>query len=157
MKKCILFCLGFFSFYGVYAQCSVVTAGNSVDNASGSVSYSVGQVAYVSVANDKGSVSQGVQQTYQVSTAGILVADADFSLSVFPNPTTNQLTLEVGKYANQALTYVLFDAEGKQLQANKVLDKQTTIDMSSLPIATYLMEVYQDNKQVQSFKILKVN
>jgi hypothetical protein len=98
-----------------------------------------------------------VQQTYQVTTAGILLTDVDFSLSIFPNPTTNQITLEVGKYENQVLNYILIDSEGKQIQANKVLDKQTNIDMSSLPTASYMMEVFQDNKKVQSFKILKVN
>lgn len=148
-----------FMFIGIvsFGQTSVNTSGGEVKNYSGSVSYSIGQVVYVSVANDNGSVSQGVQQAYQVSSAGILIADADFSLSVFPNPTTNQIILEVGKYVNQALNYVLFDIEGKQIQANKVLDKQTNIDMSSLPTATYRMEVYQANKQIQSFKILKVN
>ena len=139
------------------AQTATVSAGGEAKSAAGSVSYSVGQVAYSSVSNTSGSVSQGVQQTYQVSTAGVLEERLDFSLSVFPNPTTNQITLEVGKFENQPLNYVLFDAAGKQIQANKVLEKQTNVDMSTLPNATYLMDVYQDNKKVQTFKILKVN
>jgi hypothetical protein len=139
------------------AQSAIVASGGDVSSNAGSVSYSIGQVAYVGVSNTNGSVSQGVQQTYQVTTVGILLADADFSLSVFPNPTTNQITLEVGSYNNQLLNYVLVDTEGKLIQANKVLDKQTNIDMNSLPTASYMMEVYEDNKKVQSFKILKVN
>jgi hypothetical protein len=141
------------------AQSAIVATGGDFSSSAGSVSYSIGQVVYTSLPNTNthGSISQGVQQTYQVTTTGVLLADADFSLSVFPNPTTNQITLEVGRYANQLLNYVLVDTEGKQIQSNKVLDKQTNIDMSLLPTASYMMEVYQDNKKVQSFKILKLN
>ena len=41
-------------------QTSVNSAGGSVRNASGSVSYSIGQVAFVSAFNSSGSVHQGV-------------------------------------------------------------------------------------------------
>ena len=41
-------------------QTSVNSAGGSVINASGSVSYSIGQVAFVSAFNSSGSVHQGV-------------------------------------------------------------------------------------------------
>lgn len=157
MKKIILSSILLISLMNVKAQSAVVSSGGNASSIAGSISYTIGQVSYVGVSNTNGSVSQGVQQTYQITTAGILLADVDFSLSVFPNPTTNQITLEVGKYENQVLNYLLIDSEGKQIQANKVLDKQTNIDMSSLPKASYMMEVYQDNKKLQSFKILKLN
>lgn len=157
MKKIILSSILLICLMNVKAQSAVVSSGGDASSIAGFISYTIGQVAFVGVSNTNGSVSQGVQQTYQVTTAGILLTDVDFSLSIFPNPTTNQITLEVGKYENQVLNYILIDSEGKQIQANKVLDKQTNIDMSSLPTASYMMEVFQDNKKVQSFKILKVN
>lgn len=141
----------------LHAQTATLSAGGEAKGTNGSVSYSIGQVAYTSVSTSNGSVSQGVQQTYKISSAGLLLTDIDFSLSVFPNPTTNLITLEVGKYANQALNYVLIDGAGKQIQTSKIIDKQTNIDMNMLPTATYVMEVYQENKKIQSFKILKVN
>jgi hypothetical protein len=157
MNKIILSSVLLSSSLCLNAQTAVVSSGGDITSSNGSVSYSICQVTYVGGSNSSGSICQGVQQTYQVTTAGMLLADVDFSLSVFPNPTTNNITLEVGRYANQPLNYVLVDTEGKQIQANKVLDNQTNIDMSSLPTASYRMEVFQDNKKVQSFKILKVN
>ncbi len=141
----------------LHAQTATLSAGGEAKGTNGSVSYSIGQVAYTSVSTSNGSVSQGVQQTYKISSVGLLLTDIDFSLSVFPNPTMNLITLEVGKYANQALNYVLIDGAGKQIQTSKIIDKQTNIDMNMLPTATYVMEVYQENKKIQSFKILKVN
>ena len=141
----------------LHAQTATLSAGGEAKGTNGSVSYSIGQVAYTSVSTSNGSVSQGVQQTYKISSAGLILTDIDFSLSVFPNPTTNLITLEIGKYANQALNYVLIDGAGKQIQTSKIIDKQTNIDMNMLPTATYMMEVYQENNKIQSFKILKIN
>ncbi len=85
-KTCLMIiCLVFFGF--VFGQTSVNTAGGEVKNASGSVSYSIGQVAYTSVSNSNGSVSQGVQQAYQISTLNVEEKVFNFSLSVYPNPT----------------------------------------------------------------------
>jgi hypothetical protein len=141
----------------VKAQSASLSGGGEANGTSGSVSYSIGQLVYTSVSNTNGSVCQGVQQTYKISSAGLLISDIDFSLSVFPNPTTNLITLDVGKYSNLGLNYVLIDGAGKQIQTSKIIDKQTNIDMNKLPTATYMVEVYQEKKKVQSFKILKIN
>ena len=141
----------------VVAQSATLSGGGKANGNSGSVSYSIGQVVYTSISNTNGSVCQGVQQTYKISSAGLLLTDIDFTLSVFPNPTTNLITLEVGKYSNQDLNYVLIDEAGKQIQTSKIIDKQTNIDVNKLPTASYIMEVYHENKKVQFFKILKIN
>ncbi len=156
-KKAIIFSsLFLIESFTLHAQTSTLSSGGDFKSDAGSVSYSIGQVDYNSMSNTDGSLSLGVQQTYQVKTTGLLIANIDFSLVVFPNPVTNLITLEVSKFDNQVLTYVLFDVDGKQIQTSKVIQKQTTIDMSVLPSATYLMEIYQENNKVQTFKILKV-
>jgi hypothetical protein len=60
MKK--TFILLFFAYsFTVLGQTSLNTSGGGISNASGSISYCIGQVAYQSVTNTSGSVSQGVQ------------------------------------------------------------------------------------------------
>ncbi len=56
----------YFSGIVSFGQTSVNTAGGEVENTSGSVSYSIGQVAYTSVSNSNGSVSQGVQHAFEI-------------------------------------------------------------------------------------------
>ena len=138
-----------------YGQTSVNTAGGEVKNASGSVSYSIGQVAYSSVSNSNGSVSQGVQQAYQISTLNLEEKAFNFSLSVYPNPTQDNLNLRVGNYRQEQMVYRLLDSGGKLLSESKVQSQETVIEMQQLPNATYFVEVYHEYKKVQSFKIIK--
>ena len=144
-------------FFGIvsYGQTSVNTAGGEVKNASGSVSYSIGQVVYTSVSNSNGSVSQGVQQAYQISTLNVEENAFNFSLSVYPNPTQDNLNLRVGNYRQEQMVYRLLDSGGKLLSESKVQSQETVIEMQQLPNATYFVEVYHEYKKVQSFKIIK--
>ena len=155
MKKTTLTtsCLVFFGF--VFGQTSVNTAGGEVKNSSGSVSYSIGQMAYTSVSNANGSVSQGVQQAYQISALNLEEKAFNFSLSAYPNPTQDNLNLRVGNYRQEQLVYRLLDLGGKLLSEAKIQTQETVIEMQQLPNATYFVEVHHEGKKVQSFKIIK--
>ena len=138
-----------------YGQTSVNTAGGEVKNASSSVSYSIGQVAYTSVSNSNGSVSQGVQQAFEISTLSLEENKFNFTMNAFPNPTTENLNLRVGNYKQEKLAYKLIDLEGKVISGASMLSEETTIDMKQLPVATYFVEVHNEGKKVQTFKIIK--
>lgn len=138
-----------------YGQTSVVASGGSVSNNSGSISYSIGQVAYQSVSNTSGSVSQGVQHAFEISTLSLEENKFNFTLNAFPNPTTENLNLRVGNYKQEKLAYKLIDLEGKVISEAPMLSEETTIDMKQLPVATYFVEVHNEEKKVQTFKIIK--
>ena len=138
-----------------YGQTSVVTSGGFVSNNSGSISYSIGQVAYQSVSNTSGSVSQGVQHAFEISTLSLEENKFNFTLNAFPNPTTENLNLRVGNYKQEKLAYKLIDLEGKVISEASMLSEETTIDMKQLPVATYVVEVHNEGKKVHVFKIIK--
>ncbi len=138
------------------AQESVNTTGGDATGSGGTVAYSVGQVVYTSNTGSSGSVAQGVQHAYEIFTVGIKETELNISLSVFPNPTMDNLTLQISDYNNEKLSYQLFDIQGKQLSNGQIVAQQTQINMNSLPTATYFINVVnQENKKVQSFKIIK--
>lgn len=141
---------------GLQAQESVNATGSNASGSGGSVSYSVGQVVYTTNTGSGGSVAQGVQHAYEIFTVGIKETALNISLTVFPNPTTENLTLQISDYNNEKLSYQLFDMQGKQLSNGQIVAQQMQINMNSLPTATYFVNVVnQENKKVQSFKIIK--
>jgi hypothetical protein len=138
------------------AQESANSSGGDATGSGGTVAYSIGQVVYTTNTGGNGSVAQGVQQAYEIFTVGINETELNISLSIFPNPTANNLTLQISDYNNEKLSYQLFDIQGKLLSNGQVNAQQTQIYTSSLPTATYFINVVnQENKQVQSFKIIK--
>ena len=155
MKKQLITFLSILTGIVSYGQTSVVASGGSVSNNSGSISYSIGQVANQSTSNTSGSVSQGVQHAFEISTLSLEENKFNFTLNAFPNPTTENLNLRVGNYKQEKLAYKLIDLEGKVISEASMLSEETTIDMKQLPVATYFVEVHNEGKKVHVFKIIK--
>ena len=152
----MLLATGFLSAGFAQAQQSANAAGGDATGGGGTVAYSVGQVVYTSNNSPSGTVSQGVQQAYEIFLIGINETELNSSLSVFPNPILDNLTLQISDYNNEKLSFYLYDLQGKLLNKEQIIAEQTQINTSSLPPATYFIEVLnQVNKQVQSFKIIK--
>lgn len=138
------------------AQESANTSGGDASGSGGTVAYSIGQVIYTNNTGSSGSIAQGVQHAYEIFTVDFMEAELNISLTAFPNPSTDNLTLQISDYNNENLSYQLFDMQGKQLSNGQVTALQTQINMKSLPAATYFINVVnQKNKKFQSFKIIK--
>ena len=145
---------------GLQAQESVNATGGNASGSGGSASYSVGQVVYTTNIGTNGSVAQGVQQPYEISVVtGLEEAKGiNLTVSAYPNPTTDYLTLEVDASTTlsiQSMAYQLYDMQGKLLQNEKITSNQASIVMSNLVPATYFVKVIQGNKEVKTFKIIK--
>jgi hypothetical protein len=142
---------------GLQAQESVNAIGGNASGSGGSASYSVGQVVYTTNTGTNGSVAQGVQQPYEISvvTAIEVAKGINLSITAYPNPTTDYLTLEVKEFELSNLNFQLYDMSGKLLQNEKIAGNQTSIVMTNLVPATYFIKVIQRNKEVKTFKIIK--
>jgi hypothetical protein len=151
-----LFLLGL-GLQGIKAQETVSPTGGNASGAGGTVSYTVGQVAYSTYFGANGSVAEGVQQPYEISvyvavpqTEGIHLA-----MAAYPNPATDHLMLTIGGYDNENLSYQLFDANGKLIAGEKITQADTRIGMSGLAVANYFLKVTDNGKEIKTFKIIK--
>jgi hypothetical protein len=139
---------------GLHAQESPTAAGGEATGTGGTSSYSVGQVVYTTATGTNGSLAQGVQQPYEISvTIGIKETSINLELSVYPNPTTDYLTLKVDDF--ETLNFQLIDLQGKIIENKKVSSTTTSINVENLPKALYFLNVTKNNKVVKSFKIIK--
>ncbi|MFD2941781.1 T9SS type A sorting domain-containing protein [Flavobacterium notoginsengisoli] len=138
------------------AQQSAVAVGGNSSGASGSVSFTVGEVFYTSAQNNTGSLYRGVQQPFIIDVnLGIDRPEIDLSFVVYPNPTTNFLILKAPENLNSNLNYQLFEISGKAISGNKLLSNETIIDFTNLPEAVYFLQVLEGNKAIKKFKIIK--
>lgn len=138
------------------AQESANSSGGDAAGSGGTVAYSVGQVVYTTNTGSAQSVAQGVQQTYVIFNLGINETAMNMTLTAFPNPTAENLILQISDYNNEKLAYQLFDMQGKLVSNGQIVAQQTFINMNSLPTAIYFVYVVnQENQKVQSFKIVK--
>ena len=138
----------------LHAQNNTVSAGGDATGTNGSSNYSVGQLLNNTNTGTNGSVTEGVQQPFNIS---ILTSLNEFNqgieLSIYPNPTTNILNLEVKE--NKNLSFQLYDIQGTLLNADKVRNSITNISMENLSIGTYLLKLSNKNQVIQTFEIIK--
>lgn len=152
-----LLCIGL---SGLHAQETILTTGGKASGNGGTVSYSFGQVVYTTNINSNGSVAQGVQQPYEILVI-IEVAEASdiiLNFSVFPNPTDKNLTLKINgstRLSIESMSYQLLDFNGKNLRSQNITDVETKIDMEGYVPAVYILNVFEKNKILKSFKIIK--
>lgn len=168
-----LACFVLLGFAGLSAQESINTSGVNAMGSGGSVSYSVGQVVYTIATGLSGYLSPGIQQPYEISLVTDIEEPKDIILSVsaFPNPTIDNLTLTINDYENyirlsSSVSYQLYSLSGKLLQSKTITSQQTSIDMSSLVPATYFVKVIKTDNNIRvkqsscqheigTFKIIK--
>ena len=138
------------------AQQATTATGGDASGSGGTVAYSVGQIVYTTVTGANGSIAQGVQQPYEISIVqGIEENSIQLELTAYPNPTTNYLTLHVGKAELSTLNFQLYDISGKLIESRKIISRTETIAMANLASATYFLKVTYDSKLVKTFKIIK--
>jgi len=145
---------------GLDAQIVVPATGGNALGVGGSVSYSVGQVVYTACTGANGSVAQGVQQPFEISTLTGLneVKGKSLSCSIYPNPTIDFVQLKVDvstTFSIQAMSYQIFDTQGKLLESKKLESNITNIAMNNFGTATYFLKVLKGNKEIETFKIIK--
>ena len=138
-----------------YAQESSNSSGGDASGTGGTVAYSIGQVAYSSQTGASGEINQGVQQALEIYTVGINAEPTNISLKVFPNPTSDFLSLQIEDYSNEQVDYKIFDLNGKMIASARIIGSQTQIDLTALVKGTYLIEIIEKSKKIKSFKIIK--
>ncbi len=150
------------------AQENISAGGGNGSGTGGSVSYSVGQIVYTTIQGMNGFIVQGVQQPVEISVVYEIGMAEKITLqySVYPNPTTDNLTLKIeGQTSIQYVVY-LYNTNGNLLQNIKTESTQIIISMGRLSPGIYYLKVYtsvvnsptgeaRDFKEVKTFKIIK--
>jgi len=156
-KKFITVIILIYGLSSLQAQETIPATGGEATG-TGSASYSVGQVFYNTLTGTNGnSIVQGVQLPYEISIViGIPEAEGiKISISAYPNPTIDLLTIHVKNYALLSLKFQLFDLQGKLLKSKNIITDKTEINTSDLTAGTYLLNVTDNEKIIKTFKIIK--
>jgi hypothetical protein len=132
------------------------SAGNFIGSG-GSVSYTIGQVAFSTIYGTNGSVIQGVQQPYEISVVTAVENTEEIKLNciVYPNPARNTIKLSIESPDLENMIYRLFDINGRLIQEMKVESEETEISIYNLVPSIYILKVIKNKKELKTFKIIK--
>src|SRR5690606_37627354 len=155
MKIIITLCIFLFQ-WALSAQSNTVSSGGTATGTTGSATYSVGQLDYLTLNGTTGILSQGVQQAFEIVTLSTNdIPQIQLTATVYPNPTVQNVTLSIKDFDFKNLEYQLFDVQGRIISRGKITQPQTKIEMSYIASATYFLHVTNNNQNLKTFKIFK--
>ena len=155
-KILILFCV-LMTGIGAFAQSAVTASGGEASGNSGNLSYSIGQTFCSANAGTSGQINEGVQQPYEIyDVTDVQSAISEvISLSAFPNPTSDFLTLRIESDDIEGFDCAMYDISGKEILQKRIISSETSLNVQQLPSATYFVRVTKEKKELKSFKIVK--
>ncbi|GEN66677.1 hypothetical protein CRH01_12450 [Chryseobacterium rhizosphaerae] len=135
-----------------------MATGADASSGNGSVSYSIGQTAYL----NKGTPIQlleGVQQGFEITTLSSQEASSDQKdqkdILIYPNPFKEYLYLDFTTNDYKNSEYQLFDSQGKLIKKDMILQSKSELNFSALPSAMYIIRISRNGENIKTFKIIK--
>lgn len=143
---------------GLHAQSNIVASGGNASGSNGSISYSIGLIAYESAIGPTGSVNTGLQQPYEFFTIGI-EDNKNISISavVYPNPTATSVILRVANQTLENLYCQLYDTNCKIILKQTINSSETSIKMEDNIPGTYYLKINKGKTELKTIKIIKNN
>lgn len=137
-----------------HSQQAVVPVGGEAAGSGGTVSYTVGQVAFNTLGSTTGTLTQGVQQPYEVLAMEVVVDAGQPMATAFPNPVSGMVHIRLNDPVDIG-SYALFDALGEVVREDRLESRESPIAMDGLANATYTLLLYAGSKPIGTFRIIK--
>ena len=132
----------------------IATAGDYNQNASVSISWSIGEISISTYTNGI-ILSEGFHSVVDSENIDIDEIETYFEINIFPNPTQDILFIE--KLNNNIhLSVEIFDSNGRKVIKKFLFDDKTSFSMSQYASGIYII-VINDNlsNQSQTYKLIK--
>lgn len=156
--KAVILLIAGMSLSGIcLSQAAYTSGGGSISAAAGSVSYSIGQTVSADATGSTGLAGAGFQQPYEKVIINGLNDDLsiDLVITTYPNPVNDILKLRSTGSVAGDMSYRVINSRGDVLIDNIIDSDEMDIQMKNYSPGVYFINVYRNNVNVRSIKIIK--
>ena len=141
--------------FNCFCQQTVLSAGGEASGSTGTVSYSIGQLSFMTLIGDQGVITEGAQQPYEILFNSIHEAGISLQCKAWPNPASTYLLLSIENHEIKNLSYRLYTLNGILLKDLPVKEKNTKVSLDIIAPGTYILTVTENGNVLNSYKIIK--
>ncbi|MFM7310701.1 MAG: T9SS type A sorting domain-containing protein [Flavobacteriales bacterium] len=141
-------------FFEGFGQQTVLSSGGDINAASGSVSYSIGQVSYEHIDGPAGTLYEGVQQPYELFVVSIDESMLDVSFALFPNPTRDYITISM-EHFQDGLSMAIFDLQGQLMMDTPLLHSNQALNVQHWAPSSYIVRIRNSSGAFSEFIFIK--
>ncbi len=166
MKKIILIAIAALPFFVTAQSLSptvIASWGKFTTTGGYSLSQTAGETMIETFSSANNFLTQGFQQPEEKDVAVQELSENGLNIKIYPNPTMNEITVQLESNDGKSYSAVLYDVLGRLLQVpgtmnNSGTQQEQTFDMTLLAAATYFVCISDDKGQIiHSFKVQKIN
>jgi hypothetical protein len=155
MRILILSVSLFLTVISSYGQELVSTSSGDCANTTYQLSWSIGEPISETFAQSNKIVTQGFQQSKLIITSIKTVSGFNYSVGVFPNPTVDVINLKIDKGDFSKIKCVIYNLNGDLVINQSFNSTGLQVNLEKFPSATYIMRIFENNNEIQTFKIVK--
>ena len=136
------------------------TAGKTFQGNAIQLDWTIGDLAISSIQNSNYQITQGFHQPYYIVSKIHEFPLAIGQIKLFPNPTTDYLSLEFSFEEQSTFIIQLFDTSGKMIwvKTKKGKEIEDNISLRDLPNGSYFLSfIVDETLYSKTFKIQKIN
>ncbi|HJW27929.1 MAG TPA: T9SS type A sorting domain-containing protein [Saprospiraceae bacterium] len=149
-----ILCLLVWNLFCLHAQNHVMASGADFTGTNGIISYSAGQIDYITVKGQDAVLTEGLQQPSVLQLiAGNARDGINLDAVVYPNPASSYVELKFNEPVDQSLNYRLTDINGRVLASDQVSEPITRISLPGLPTGTYYLVILQKKEVIRTYRI----
>ncbi len=162
MKNFILILFAAFSVEAFSQQTTpqvIATGGNTSQQSNAQISYTIGEPVIQTATDGTTILTQGYQQPHYNITLLPQYQNTLPNITIFPNPTSDQLQISFDSEKELKANILLLDAAGKQIQKNNIttLPKSTvSYNMQSFAAGKYFITIeLPETSTAKTYEIIK--
>lgn len=141
--------------FSMIGQNTLSTTGGHIKTNGGSLSFSVGQLSNISKKGSTFYINEGVQQVY----SNKITANKEFGhlkdVQLYPNPTSEDITLLYFNKENRLVKYSLIDNVGREIKNGMIVSEKAEISLKNLPSGNYLL-LLKSKIEYRVFNLVKM-
>lgn len=144
------------TFYlGMSQELQAVNSGGTFhQNATGSISWSLGEVATETLKAGNYIITQGFQQGRLGLTSVKETPNLDVTISAYPNPTHDYINIEIiGEITN--MHYAVFDINGRAVKSGEIIESPTQVQFNEMGSAIYFIRIMQNGQELKTLRVVK--
>lgn len=154
-KFSIMLCLLLIYTVALQAQEVVTSSGGYGTTAGARVTWTIGEPVTETLSGTNSILTQGFNQGDIIITMIRNPEKPGLTFKVYPNPASDHIRISAAGSETGNLKYMIIDMSGKVLIEKNLSGAESDISVGHLAPSNYFLKVYQNNREIGVFKIIK--
>ena len=133
----------------------VASSGGSIQSENISLSWTLGEPVIKTIEGNNYTLTQGFHQSNLIVTEIKNMPFLSYDINVYPNPVVTTLTIHIEKTDISNMSFTIINSSGAIIKSGTINDNNTRIPVQEFVSAIYFLKIFNENKSVKTFKIVK--